>query len=145
MPNCYLSYVGIRVTDLERSLRFYSHVLGLKEIARGDNSAFGGGQYILLQDPWSEQRLELNWYAEGSRFGTPFVPGEALDHIAFRVAELRPFLEKLRREGAGRSDRSADHDLPDGTHVVYVQDPDGNWLEVYDRPGPIPSGPLEGY
>jgi lactoylglutathione lyase len=145
MPASYLSYVGIRVRDLERSLRFYTATLGMKEVARGDNTATGGGLYVLLQDPWSEQRLELNWYPPESRFGGPYVPGEALDHIAFRVADLPPFLEKLRRKGVEFTDGSADHELADGTRVVYVQDPDGNALEVYDRPGPIPSGPLEGY
>jgi len=37
----YLSYVGIRVRDLERSLRFYQDLFGLHEVARGDNSKQG--------------------------------------------------------------------------------------------------------
>ena len=34
----YLSYVGMRVTDLERSLALYSGFFGLREIQRGDNA-----------------------------------------------------------------------------------------------------------
>ena len=145
MPSSYLSYVGIRVTDLERSPRFYAGALGLKEVGRGDNSPLGGGQYVLLQDSWSDQRLELNWYPPRSPFAAPDVPGEALDHLAFRVANLPSSLELLQKAGARRDDRSGDHRLPDGAPVAYVQDPHGIWLGVYGRPGPLLDDPLEGY
>ncbi len=51
-----LSYVGIRVRDLERSLRFYQDVFGLHEVARGDNPKQGGGVYVLLRDARSGQK-----------------------------------------------------------------------------------------
>jgi catechol-2,3-dioxygenase len=37
----YLSYFGIRVTNLARSLEFYTKLFGLKEMARGDNTKMG--------------------------------------------------------------------------------------------------------
>ena len=45
----YLSYVGIRVTDLEKSVDFYTKLFGLKEVARGDNSDIGGGVYVFIE------------------------------------------------------------------------------------------------
>jgi len=58
----YLSYFGIRVTNLDRSLKFYTELFGLKEVARGDNRKLGGGIYVLLRDEKSGQKLELNSY-----------------------------------------------------------------------------------
>ncbi len=64
--NAYLSYVGIRVTNLEKSLKFYEGLFGLEEVTRGDNSKFGMGVFVLLRDRKSGQKLELNWYPKGS-------------------------------------------------------------------------------
>ena len=61
-----LRYFGIRVTDLERSLSFYVGVLGRKERRRG--TMRHGGVWVLLQDPRTRQRLELNWYPPGSPY-----------------------------------------------------------------------------
>ncbi len=64
----HLRYFGIRVTDLERSLRFYTELLGLKKAGLGDMSKNGGGRgtWVLLIDEKSGQQLELNWYPKGS-------------------------------------------------------------------------------
>src|SRR5712691_8313882 len=56
----YLGYIGIRVKDLERSLKFYQGIFGLEEVARGDNSKFGAGIFVLLRDRKSGMKLELN-------------------------------------------------------------------------------------
>ncbi|MGP8073152.1 MAG: VOC family protein [Thermoplasmata archaeon] len=146
MPAKYLSYAGIRVTQLERSVRFYTQAFGLVEVQRGDNSTRGKGIFVLLRDPWSGQKLELNWYPPGSEFATPYQPGEGLDHIAFRVANLPQTLEELKKAGVERVGGSADHTLPGGARVAYVKDPDGNWIELYDHPTQmIPEKPPPGY
>jgi lactoylglutathione lyase len=146
VPAKYLSYFGIRVTNLDRSLRFYTTLFGLTEVARGDNTPMGKGVYVLLRDPWSGQKLELNWYPQGSEFATPYQPGEGLDHLAFRVDELPRFLDELRRAGVEGTGGVADHVLPGGVRVAYVRDPDGNWIELYDHPSEsMPSSPQKGY
>lgn len=135
MPRMFLSYAGIRVTDLERSLRFYTEILGLKEVRRGDNTKAGKGPYVLLRDPWSGQKLELNFYVPGSIYANPYVSGEALDHISFRVDNLDILLTELHRLGVKDAPGSPNHALPSGSRVAYVLDPDGNWVELYDHPG----------
>ncbi len=146
MPARYLSYFGIRVTNLDKSLQFYTELFGLTEVERGDNSSMGKGVYVLLRDPWSGQKLELNWYPPGSEFANPYEPGEGLDHLAFRVDDLPQFLDKLRRAWVEGTGGVADHVLPSGSRVAYVKDPDGNWLELYDHPSePLPTSPPEGY
>jgi catechol 2,3-dioxygenase-like lactoylglutathione lyase family enzyme len=129
----HLRYSGVRVTDLDRSVRFYTKALGLREVNRGDLSQHGRGTWVLLQDPASHQRRELNWYPEGSQFDVPFTIGEGLDHIGFFLGPvpattLRRTYERLLRQGAGPTNVT-----PATTegYVGYVTDPDGNWIELF--------------
>jgi catechol 2,3-dioxygenase-like lactoylglutathione lyase family enzyme len=78
----WINYFGIRVTDLGRSIDFYTRVFNLVEIARGGNDI---QKYVLFKDRMSGQRIELNWYGRESKFATPYVAGEGLDHIGVRV------------------------------------------------------------
>jgi catechol 2,3-dioxygenase-like lactoylglutathione lyase family enzyme len=163
MPDSWLCDVGIRVTDLERSLAFYSRLLDLVVLKRVDDE---DSAYVLLKDRRSGQRLELNWYAESSPFYAPYVPGEGLDHIEVRVRNVPVFLEELRPAGivpvnrrlwvnepAVRKLRSdprmaamMERDVwtsSTGHRIAYVSDPDGNLVVLYDHPeedweGPIP-------
>jgi len=145
MPRQFLVYSGLRVTDLERSLNFYRELFGLVEVRRGDNTRIGGGVYVLLRDPWSGQKLELNWYPPGSPYAGPYSPGEGLDHVGFRVFDLAWFRDELRRRGVEGTGEVADHVLPTGTRVAYVRDPDGNWIELFEEPRSMPFEPGEGY
>jgi catechol 2,3-dioxygenase-like lactoylglutathione lyase family enzyme len=131
-----LRYAGLRVTQLARSLRFYTKVLGLKEIRRGDARSVGGGIWVLLEDPKTRQHLELNWYPKGSTFATPYRAGEGLDHLGFLMGRVpRAALEReyarLLRHGAravGFPPEKAEG------WTAYVADPDGNWIEIFRWP-----------
>ncbi len=128
-----LEYVGLRVTDLERSVRFYTELLGLEEIRRRD-SPNSGGTWVVLKDPESGAKLELNWYPEGSEWDAPYVPGEGLDHIGFIVDDVREAYERLVAAGA---EPAMDPSRAEGW-VAYVKDPDGNWVEIYQLTQPNP-------
>jgi len=124
-----LLYTGIRVTDLERSLVFYKQGLGLTEIDRGTMSH--GGVYVLLEDRDTKQRLELNFYPVGNRFSTPFTPGEGLDHIGFLVDDLDGVIEELCALGA----KVVVDPWNEGkTRIAFLTDPDGNWIEIMQKP-----------
>ncbi|HLY76528.1 MAG TPA: VOC family protein [Thermoplasmata archaeon] len=129
----HLRYSGVRVTDLDRSLRFYTKALGLREVGRGDLSPFGRGTWVLLQDPASRQRLELNWYPKDSQFDVPFVVGEGLDHIGFFLGPvpattLHRTYQRLLRQGATPTNVTP---ATTAGWVGYVTDPDGNWIEIF--------------
>lgn len=163
MSDLWLGEVGIRVTDLARSLKFYTEVLGLEEIQRaGDEDS----TYVLLRDRHSGQRLELNWCAESSPFAAPYTLGEALDHFEVRVMSVPEVLERLRALGMQPATRKLwanrrvveelrkDPKMAElmekelwtsksGHRIVHIQDPDGIFLCLYDHPeepwgGPIP-------
>lgn len=167
MADAWLSDVGIRVTDLERSIAFYTDLLDLEELGRVVDKDSG---YVLFRDRRSGQRLELNWYAESSPFWAPYVPGEGLDHIEVRVRNLPEMLQRLGERGIGpvtkklwvnavavqrlKLDPEAAQEMEkevwtssSGPRVIfraaYIPDPDGNMIALYDHPeeswdGPIP-------
>ena len=131
-PPMTLRYVGIRVNDLDRSLRFYTELLGLVERKRGTMSH--GGTWVNLMDPDSRVQLELNFYPPGSPHRTPYSPGEGLDHIGFDVADARETIERLRRRGVKVT---VEPWLEEGRYWIgFVEDPDGLWVEIQSLVGP---------
>lgn len=135
-----LIYVGLRVTDLDRSLRFYTEGLGLEAGARGKMGH--GGTFVGLKDPGTGARLELNYYPPENRFAVPYVPGEGLDHLGFEVADARATIERLRGLGARVA---VEPWLEEERYWIgFVEDPDGLWVEVQSevpRERRAPSGP----
>jgi len=119
-----LTYTGIRVRDLDRSVAFYTEALGLKKVGGGQMPH--GGKYVHLESPGSRQRLELNWYPKGSQFYVPYRRGEEMDHLAFTVDDVGRAFEELLRQGATAA---VDPARSKGTEV-YVKDPDGIWIEL---------------
>jgi catechol 2,3-dioxygenase-like lactoylglutathione lyase family enzyme len=119
-------YTGIRVRNLERSIEFYTEVLGMRvdflmKIRRQH------GEVAVLKSPRGTQKLELNWYEPGSKYATPFVKGGALDHLAFRTGSLSRAEAEFRRKGVTIVDRYLG---PRGGEWFYIADPDGNWIEI---------------
>jgi len=135
-----MAYIGIRVRDMDRSMKFYSELLGLKTIIPEHKNDLLSSRIIMLRDEKTGQQLELNWYPDGGQFGVPFVPGESLDHIGVRVDDVPAFLEEAKRLGGKVADLRPyrdfpSHKNPEGNTAAYVEDPDGNILEIYDAPG----------
>jgi len=93
-----LTYTGIRVKDLEKSIEFYSKVLGMKETGRSKIEGSKGEVASLVSEDGGHQ-LELNYYEEGSKFNTKYSSGEALDHIAFQVEDLDKALAEAAKAG----------------------------------------------
>src|SRR5437870_13828460 len=118
-----LLYAGIRVRDLETSIRFYRKVMGMRVSRRG--TMRHGGVWGELQSPGSPQRLELNWYPPGSRFHTPYRRGEQLDHRAFRVTAVTRACYELtaqapRPEGAPFRESRSVFASASGPAVVWI-------------------------
>jgi catechol 2,3-dioxygenase-like lactoylglutathione lyase family enzyme len=132
----WLEVAGIRVTDFNRSIRFYTKALGLRVVRRGDTRVWGGGLWVLLKDPRSHRVVELNWYPKGSLFTGRYQAGDALDHLDFTIgvasrAELERTYRRLLRHGARPTRWS-----PATTEgwSANVRDPDGVWIIVGRRP-----------
>ncbi|MEM2961085.1 MAG: VOC family protein [Candidatus Bathyarchaeia archaeon] len=127
-----LEYVGIRVIDMDESIKFYTELLNMKLLAR-TKIPTTKGEVATLQSPGSSLVLELNYYEEGSPFATSYDAGEGLDHLGFRVDDLRATLEILREKGvrvALEPFEETDEKGVTGT-LAFIQDPNGIWIELY--------------
>jgi catechol 2,3-dioxygenase len=122
-----IGHIHFKVSDIERSLRFYRDVLGFSVTQRmGDSAAFlsAGGYH---------HHIGLNtWESKGGSPPPPRTTG--LYHAAILYPSRPALADALRRlmtahiplEGA------ADHGV---SEALYLHDPDGNGLELYrDRP-----------
>ena len=129
-PKIRFLYTGIRVRDLDRSVRFYK-AMGMREIFRGKMDH--GGQFVHFAFPGSKVRLELNYYPKGNRFYEPWTLGSEFDHLGFYVDDADRWMAKLKRAGAKEA-------IPAWTEtssrIGYVNDPDGVTLELFSSVKP---------
>lgn len=119
-------YVGIRVTNLERSVYFYTNILGMKVSGRSKIEQTKG-ETVGLQTEKDGFTLELNYYEKDSPYNTKYVVGEGLDHLAFKVDDLDKALEEAKKAGH----RTILQMKADGGRWAYIEDPDGNWIELF--------------
>ena len=131
-----LACVGIRVANLDRSVRFYTRALGLRVIRRDDCRSRGGGVTALLQDPASRRVVELDWYPRGSLFSATYRKGDELDHLDVSVGASPPkVLERAYRKllrWRGRPTRFSPSTT--GGWTAMVKDPDGVWIRLGRSP-----------
>jgi lactoylglutathione lyase len=120
------TYVGIRVANLEKSIDFYTKVLGMKISGRGKTEQTKG-ETVSLASEKGGFILELNYYEKDSPYNTKYDVGEALDHLAFGVSNLDEALEEARAAGH----RTVLELKSDGSRWAYIEDPDGIWIELF--------------
>jgi len=119
-------YVGIRVMDLQRSLGFYTKVLGMKIKGRSKIEQTKG-ETVGLESKEGGFLLELNYYEEDSPFNTRYFAGEGLDHLAFKVENLDEALQEAKKSGF----KTVLQMKADGSRWAYIEDPDGIWIELF--------------
>jgi catechol 2,3-dioxygenase len=126
-PGADIGHVHLKVSDLERAVRFYSDALGFEVKQQlGDEAAFlAAGDY--------HHHVGLNTWQ--SRGGSPPPPGTTgLYHFAIRYPTRVALARALRRllDAGVRLDGASDHGV---SEALYLHDPDGNGIELSrDRP-----------
>jgi len=119
----------LRVGDLDRSLAFYTEVLGMRLLRRMD---YPDGQFTLAfvgyQDEQDGAVLELthNWGTEHYELGAGF------GHVAVEVDDAYAACERVKARG-GKVTREAGP-MKHGTVVIaFVEDPDGYKIEFIQK------------
>jgi len=109
------AHMLLKVSDLERSQRFYVDLLGFK--VRPAKPLADGRPFV----PFT-QGLALT---AGGPNAAP-----QIDHIAFKAKDVRAISARLKKAGV-----KFDRDLHDGIYglTIYVFDPDGNMIELYEE------------
>ncbi len=128
-----LNYTGIRIKDMDESLRFYTEVLGMRVVEQRERTPPTDGEVATLKSPGGDQVLELNWYVEGSRFGPPYINGEELDHLGFDVEDLDAAIADLSQKGVEVLVRPGEIGGIIGWREAFIKDPNGIWIELLQR------------
>ena len=125
-----MTYTGIRVKNIEESLRFYTEILGMQVVEPLQPTSPTEGRVVTLRSAGSTQLLELNWYREGSKFGGPYANGAELDHMAFECDDLAKSVEELEKRGVEVVVRPHEIGEEVGWNEAFVKDPNGIWIEL---------------
>lgn len=119
----------LRVGDLEKSITFYTQVLGMTELRRKE---YPDGKFTLAflgyGDEANNTVLELtyNWGVESYEIGSAF------GHIAIGVPDVYEACEKMKQVG-GKIIREAGPMNAGNTIIAFLEDPDGYQIELIGR------------
>lgn len=120
-----LLHTRYRVDDLERSVRFYCEILGLREVRRHKSPR--GSELVFLKAEESDETIELCSFPSSG----PVKVQADLTHVAFQVESLEAFAQHLARHGLAYSD--GPHMKPDGSGFAFIDAPEGYEIELIQR------------
>ncbi len=120
-----LLHTRYRVSDLEKTVRFYKEVLGLEEVKRHKSPR--GSELAFLKAPESEELIEICYFPNS---GAVQVQPD-LTHLAFEVESLEAFAQHLARFGLKYSD--GPHLREDGSGFAFIDAPEGYEIELMQR------------
>jgi catechol 2,3-dioxygenase len=122
-PQVQIGHIHLKVSDIERALKFYRDVLGFEITTRY------GTQAVFLSAGGYHHHIALNtWESLG---GSPPPPGTTgLYHVAILYPTRALLADALRRVLAAgvQLEGAADHGV---SEALYLRDPDGNGVELY--------------
>ena len=124
-----LLHTMIRVGDLDRSISFYTEVLGMKLLRRKD---YPDGKFTLAFVGYGDEsehaviELTHNWETKSYEIGNGF------GHIAVSVADAYKACEDVKARG-GKVTRPAGPMKHGGSVIAFVEDPDGYKIEFIER------------
>ncbi len=124
-----LLHTMIRVVDLDKSIAFYTGVLGMKLIRRKD---YPDGKFTLAFVGYGDEsdtaviELTHNWDTKSYDLGNGF------GHLAVSVADAYKACADVKAQG-GKVTREAGPTKFGGSVIAFVEDPDGYKIEFIQR------------
>lgn len=119
----------IRVGDLDRSLAFYTEVLGMELLRRHE---YPDGRFTLAFVGYGDESkhavIELTWNWDTGTYDL----GDGFGHIAIAVGDAAAACDRIRERG-GKVVREAGPMKHGTTVIAFVEDPDGYRIELIER------------
>lgn len=126
MSNSRVLHTMLRVGDLDRSIEFYTQVMGMKLLRKSENTEY---KYTLAFVGYSDEaegaviELTYNWGVETYELGT------AYGHIALGFDDIYSTCDTIKAAG-GNVTREPGPVKGGTTHIAFVKDPDGYMIEL---------------
>lgn len=119
-------HTRMRVSDLEKTLKFYQQVFGLEVTRRHESPR--GSKLAFLAVPNSDEEIEITYFPGSG----PVKVQEDLMHLAFEVESMSAFQKHLKEIGVPLSDGPTKSSS--GSVFAFVDAPEGYEIEVIERP-----------
>lgn len=119
-------HTRFRVSDLEKSIAFYTNVLGLKVTEQ--HTSPRGSQLAFLQAPGTDSEIELCSFPSSGRVEVP----EDLVHLAFQVENLEEVMARLVEAGIPITEGPVKGSS--GITFIFTEDPDKYEIELIEYP-----------
>ena len=119
----------LRVIDLDKSIQFYTHVLGMKLLRQKD---YPDGKFTLAFVGYGNEadesviELTYNWEPEN------YITGNAFGHIAIEVDDVYQACESMKKSG-GEIIREAGPMNSGSTIIAFIKDPNGYEIELIGK------------
>lgn len=119
----------LRVGDLDRSIQFYTEIMGMQLLRKHDNEAY---KYTLAFVGYGDEsqgaviELTYNWGT------TEYEMGDAFGHIAIGVEDIYATCDAIKAAG-GNISREPGPVKGGSTHIAFITDPDGYKIELIQR------------
>jgi len=117
---------------MERSIDFYTRIMGLKLLSRHQIPQ-NNAEIVFLQDPEGKgAKLELTLYRNQKKFIQTEYQDRLFDHLAFEVKNMDETIAMMRREKVTITDEPFRLNSA-GPLIAFVEDPDGTLIELVER------------
>ncbi len=121
----HINHTAVYVVDLKQSANFYSNIIGLDTVPEpfhdGKHIWFSTGQHSMLHVIQGATEKRAHYKNQ---------------HTCFTVPDFEIFVSKLQAVNWTWEDVSGNKNAittrVDGVHQIWLQDPDGYWLEIND-------------
>ena len=126
------THTSIRTSNIDKSINFYTRLMGLKLLSRREIPQ-NDAEIAFLQDPDGKgARLELTFFRKQKNFVQAEYEERVFDHIAFEIKDMEETLSVMRKSKVTISDEP--YKLgPTGPVIAFVEDPDGTLIELIER------------
>lgn len=125
-----LEHTSLRSGDLERSIAFYTELLGMTFVRRKEIPQWNVELAFLESE--GGNLLEIMWYKDQQEFVVPDPRKAIFDHVAFDVDDLPQVLERCRARGVTILEEPFSF-TPGGSTLAFIEDPDGTRIELLQR------------
>jgi len=128
---CVFIHTSIRTSSMDRSIDFYSRLLGLKLLSRREIKATNA-EIAFLQDTEGKGcKLELTYYRNQTKYSQPEYEERLFDHLGFEVKDIKKTIDSLRKENVTITDEP--FEFNEHTTIAFIEDPDGTLIELIQR------------
>ena len=120
-----LLHTRYRVDDLDKTAKFYTEVLGLKEISR--HTSPRGSTLAFFKAPVGDGTIEICHFPKSG----PVLVQADLTHLAFEVDDLESFAKEAAAKGYPLSDGPTV--TGSGSKIAFIDGPEGYEIELIEK------------